>query len=117
MGGRLGKLTLNLDSDDDVLIIWQIIEGPLGSRVGSGDAKGDRTCTTRDGRAIPALANRPETQRDLSLNRRPPEWGTVEPRHPREIRSVPLRMGWGCLQPRTTAKVLALRCMSWYVAS
>ena len=53
------------------------------------EVQGDRTCTIREGRAIPALANRPETRRDLSLNLRPPEWGFVEPRHRREIRTVP----------------------------
>jgi hypothetical protein len=50
---------------------------------------GDRTCTTRKGGAIPAIANRPEIQRDLIVNRRPTEWGFVEPRHHREIRTVP----------------------------
>jgi hypothetical protein len=39
------------------------------------------------GRAIPALANRPEARRELSLNPRASEWGPGEPRHRREIRT------------------------------
>jgi hypothetical protein len=35
------------------------------------------------------LANRPETRRDVSLNLQPPAWGSVEPKHRREIRTVP----------------------------
>jgi hypothetical protein len=73
----------------------------------------DGTCTTKEGREIPALANRPETRRDLSLNLRPLEWGFVELRH-RVQRPAPARyeMGQDYLHPRATANVLALRCMS-----
>ena len=46
----------------------------------------------RRGEGNHALANRPETRRDVSPNLRPPEWGFVEPGHRREMRTA--RLGW-----------------------